>query len=88
MSQNGRLTFLALVSCGLWLRWHRGVSFSFVSIVSLVTTECSLEVVFFVVFFEDGEKIVKVEVLVSVVVLVGVIENPVNDNVIKGTGLS
>jgi hypothetical protein len=89
-SQNGRLIFLALVSCGLWLRWHWGVSFSFLSIVSigLVTTECSLEVVIFFILLEDGDEIVKVKVLVSVVVLIGVIENPVSDNVVKGTGLS
>jgi hypothetical protein len=88
-SQNGRLIFLALVSGGLWLRWHRGVSFSFVSVVSvgLLTTERSLEVVLFFVFFEDGDEIVKVEVLVSVV-LVGVIKNSVSDNMVKGTGLS
>ncbi len=89
-SQNGRLIFLGLVSCRLWLRWHQGVSFSFVSIVSvgLVTTEHSLEVVFSFVFFEDGDEIVKIEELVSVVVLVGVIENPISNNVVKGTGLS
>jgi hypothetical protein len=83
------LIFLTLISGGLWLRWHRGVSFSFVSVVSvgLVTTERSLEVVLFFVFFEDGDEIVKVEVLVSVV-LVGVIENSVSDNMVKRTGLS
>ncbi len=86
-SQNGRLIFLTLISGGLWLRWHRGVSFSFVSVVSvgLVKTECSLEVVLFFVFFEDGDEIVKV--LVSVV-LVGVIENSVSDNMVNGTRLS
>jgi hypothetical protein len=89
-SENRRLIFLTLISCGLWLRWHRGVTFSFVSVVSigLVTTECSLEVVFFFIFFKDGDEIVKAKVLVSVVILVVFIENPVSDNVIEGTGLS
>ncbi len=89
-SENGRLIFLTLIACGLWLRWHRGVAFSFVSVISvgLVTTECSLKVVFFFVFFKDGDEIVKAEVLVSVVTLVVIIENPVSNNVIEGTGLS
>ncbi len=50
--------------------------------------ESSLEVVFLFVFFKDGDEIVKAEVLVSVIVLVGVIENSVSDNVVKGTRLS
>ncbi len=63
-----------------------GVSFSFVSVLSvgLVMTECSLEVVFFFVFFEDGDEVVKVEVLI----LVGIIENSVSNNMVKRTGLS
>ena len=87
--EKGRLIFLMLISCGLWLRWHRGVALSFISVirVGLVTTECSLEVVLFFIFFEDGDEVVKVEVLVSVV-LVGIIKNSVSDNMVKGTGLS
>ncbi len=83
------MIFLTLVSGGLWLRWHWGVSFSFVSVVSvgLLMTECSLEVILFFVFFEDGDEVVKVEVLVSVV-LVGVIKNSVSDDMVKRTGLS
>ena len=89
-SQNGSLIFFALISSGLWLRWHLGVSFSFVSVVGvgLVTTERSLKVVFLVVFFEDGDKVVEVEELLSVVVLVGVIENSVANDILKRTGLS
>jgi hypothetical protein len=89
-SQNGSLIFFPLISGGLWLRWHLGVSFSFVSVVGvgLVTTERSLKVVSFVVFFEDGDKVVEVEELLSVVVLVGVIENSVANDILKRTGLS
>ncbi len=79
-----------LISCGLWLRWHRGVALSFISVirVGLVTTECSLEVVFFFVFFKDGDEIVKAEVLVSLVTLIVIIKNPISDNVVEGTRLS
>ncbi len=89
-SQNGSLVFFALISGWLWLRWHLGVSFSFVSVVGvgLVTTERSLKVVSFVVFLEDGDKVVEVEELLSVVVLVGVIENSVANDILKRTGLS
>ena len=89
-SQNGSLIFFPLISGGLWLRWHLGVSFSFVSVVGVgfVTTERSLKVVSFVVFFEDGDKVVEVEELLSVVVLVGVIENSVANDILKRTGLS
>jgi hypothetical protein len=87
-SQNGRLIFLTLISGGLWLRWHWGVAFSFVSVVSVgfVTTERGLEVVLFFVFFEDGNEVVEVEVLMSVVV--EVIENTVSDDMVERTGLS
>ncbi len=56
--------------------------------VGLVTTERSLKVVSFVVFFEDRDKVVEVEELLSVVVLVGVIENSVANDILKRTGLS
>jgi hypothetical protein len=84
-SQNGRLIFLALVSGGLWLRWHRGVSFSFVSIVSigLVTTECSLEVVIFFILLEDGYEIFKAETLLIVFV---VVEVSVSNHVVEDAG--
>jgi hypothetical protein len=67
-----------------------GVVFSVVSVVrvGLVTTERSLEAILFFIFFKDGDEIVKAEVLVSVVTLVIIIENPVSDNVVEGTGLS
>jgi hypothetical protein len=67
-----------------------GVIFSIVSVISvgLVTTERSLEVVLFFVFFKNGDEVVKAEVLVSVITLVVIIENPVSDNVVEGTGLS
>ena len=89
-SQNGSLIFFPLISGGLWLRWHLGVSFSFVSVVGvgLVTTERSLKVVLLVFFFEDGDKVVEIEELLSVVVLVGVIENAVANDILKRTGLS
>ena len=65
-----------------------GVAFSFVSVVSvgLVMTECSLEVVLFFVFFEDGNEVVEVEVLMSVVI--EVIENTISDDMVERTGLS
>ncbi len=87
-SQNGRLIFLTLVPGGLWLRWHWGVVFSFVSIfgVGLVMTERGLEVVLLFVVFEDGDKVIEIEVLMSVVV--EVIENPISDDVVKRTRLS
>ena len=86
-SQNGRLDFFTL---SWWLRWHWGVVFSFVSVfgVGLVTTERGLEVVLVFVVFEDGDKVVEVEELLSVVVLVGVIENSVANDILKRTGLS
>jgi hypothetical protein len=64
------LIFLTLVPGGLWLCWHWGVAFSFVSVVSVgfIATEHSLEVVFFFVFSEDGNEVVKVKVLMSVIV--------------------
>ena len=87
-SQNGSLIFFALISSGLWLRWHLGVSFSFVSVVGvgLVTTERGLEVVLFFVVFEDGDKVVEIKVLMFGVV--EVIENSVSDDVVKWTRLS
>jgi hypothetical protein len=86
-SENGRLIFLTLVSCGLW---DRGVVFSVVSIigVGLVTAESSLEVIFFFVFFENGDEVVKAKVLVSVFTLGVIIENPISENVFEGTRLS
>jgi hypothetical protein len=69
-----------------------GVIFSvaFVSIVcvSLVMTESGVKVVLFVIFFENGDEVIKVEVLVPVVILIVIIEYPVTDNVIEGTGWS
>jgi hypothetical protein len=82
------LIFLTLVPGGLWLRWHWGVVFSFVSIfgVGLVTTERGLEVVLFFVVFEDGDKVVEIKVLMFGVV--EVIENSVSDDMIEWTRLS
>ena len=45
------------------------------------------KVVIFVIF-EDGDEVVKVEILVPVVVLIVIIEYPVTDNVVERTGLS
>ncbi len=71
---------------------HQGVDLSFVleSCISLVTTELTVEVVV-VVLFKEGEDVVKVEVLmlvcgfdaVLVVVIDGVIEIVVPDDVVK-----
>ncbi len=69
-----------------------GVAFSvtFVSIVSvsLVATESGVEVILFVVFCKNGDEVVKVKVLVPVVILVVIIEYPVTDNDVEGTGWS
>jgi hypothetical protein len=50
--------------------------------------ESSLEVVFFFIFFENGDEVVKAKVLVSVITLIVIIKNPVSENVVEGTRLS
>jgi hypothetical protein len=78
-----------------WHR-HREVDLSFVPIfgIGLVTTERTIEVVFIVFFFEEGNEVIEVKVLVlvggidvvlvGVVFVVGVIEIVVPNNVIEG----
>jgi hypothetical protein len=87
-SENGRV-----VDLGFW-HLHRGVDLSFIVVSGFffVTTERTVEVVVVVIFLEEGEDIVEVEVLVVAggigVVLVnvtvgGVIEEIVADNVVE-----
>jgi hypothetical protein len=84
-SQNGRLD---LFTWSWWLRWHRGIDFSFVTVsgVGLVTTERGLEVVLFFVVFEDGNEVVEIKVLRFGVV--EVIEETVSNDLVKWTRLS
>jgi hypothetical protein len=87
-SENGRV-----VDLRFW-HLHRGVDLSFVDVSGFffVTTERTVDVAVVVVFFEEGEDIVEVKVLVVAggigVVLVdvavrGVIEEIITDNVVE-----
>jgi hypothetical protein len=82
-SQNGRLDFF---TWSWWLRWHRGVDFSFVTVPGFV---CVLVVVGFgvvvvAVVFENWNEVFEAETLLIVFV---VVEISVSNHVVENAGL-
>jgi hypothetical protein len=82
-SQNGRLDFF---TGSRWLRWHRGVDFSFVTVsgVVRVSVVVGLGVVVVTVVFENWYEVFEAETLLIVFV---VVEISVSNHVVENAGL-